>query len=561
MNRRRILFAGEFSQLSTGFATYHREVMRRLHATGKYELAEFASYAAPNDPRAAGLPWKFYGVLPATQAEKKIYESDQRNQFGRYKFDAAVADWQPDITALILDPWMVEHVFTSRFRKMYKIFYMPTVDSAPQKRQWIEELYRKTDILTTYSRYGKGVLEKEGLLVGDVTSPGITLDVFRPLDKLAVREEFHLTPSLLVFGTVMRNQKRKLFPDLFDAYATLRNKYAPRQLVNRAKEKTRTGRSLSKNEKEALRIEHSVLYCHTSWPDLGWDLPDYIHRFGLQRHIVFTYKCDACKAVYADWFAPSDQKGMRICRLCGNHASHMPNTHSGVDEEWLVKIFNLFDVYIQPAICEGWGLPIMESKACGIPGLYQNYSAMEDHVENGGGLPIKVGRFFHEAETAAVRSLPDIDDLVAKMARLAFDDNLRLKLGKEARRCAEKMHSWDLTAAKIESLLDSVEISNRNDTWLRPPNIQFVNNTPPPANLSDGDFIAWLYINILGRAPDQKGFADWMSNLSNGSDRASIERFFREEIISSNTFESIRWAKATGQNMSRSVTNLEGILI
>jgi len=444
------------------------------------------------------------------------------------------------------DPWMLAHLTNSRYRNYYKLVLTPTVDSAPSKREWIDKIYRNADVLTAYSRFGKKVLEKDGLDVGAVTSPGCDLSVFKPLDKDEIRDKFHLNKSLMVFGTVMRNQRRKLFPDLFEAYARMRNKYAPRSKIERIKKRLNSGKSLTKSEKDALKIHHSVLLCHTSWPDnAGWDLPDYIfNRFNIQRHVLFTYKCNNCQDVYVSWFIPTDQRGYCVCRSCGEKAAHMPSTHDGIDEDKLVEIFNLIDVYIQPAICEGWGLPIMEAKACGVPGLYQNYSAMEDHVENGGGLPIKIERFYHEAETAARRSLPDLDDMVNKMRKLALNDKLRASLGREARETCERMHTWEITAKQYENIFDSVELHDRTQTWDAPPRIEIMSNERPPANIDNRNFVIWLYVNILRRQPDEKGFNDWMVSLLNGTSRAEVENFFRQQILLENKFEETRWIKS-----------------
>ena len=219
----------------------------------------------------------------------------------------------------------------------------------------------------------------------------------------------------------------------------------------------------------------------------------------------------------------------------------MPNTHKGVDEETLVKVFNLFDTYIQPAICEGWSLPIVESKACGVPGLYQNYSAMEDHVENGGGLPIKIKRLYHEAETGAIRSLPDIDDLVAKMGRFALDNKLRTRLGKEARECAEKIHNWDITIKDYERIFDSVDLFDRDDTWDSKPEFKVLSTKNPQYQMTAEDFIHWCYVNILHRMPDEDGMSTWLDKLQKGMKPEQIQQHFRDMIVADNKFEEIRW--------------------
>lgn len=557
MQKRRILFTGEASFLSTGFATFNREIIKRLYATGKYEIAEMGSYASMADKRIESLPWKFYPVLPTTQGEKKAYDSHPQNQFGRYKFDDVLANFQPDIVYDARDPWMLEHLIDSRFRKNYKLVITPTVDSAPQKREWIDGIFKKADIVTTYSRYGKHVLEGDGVKIEGVTSPGVLLDVFKPLDRAETRDAFHMTPSLFVYGTVMRNQKRKLFPDLFDAYRMLRNKYAKPRTVARIKEKVKNKKQLSSLEKNTLRVNHSVLYCHTSYPDLGWDIPSYLTRNQLQRHVIFTYLCDSCDVVYSNWFVPCNKKGYSTCRVCGKQTAHMPNTNRGVTEEQLAQIFNLFDVYLQPAICEGWGLPIMEAKSCGVPGLYQNYSAMEDHVENGGGQPIKIGRLYHEAETSAIRSLPDLNDFVSKMEKFATDDKMRKRLAKEARECAERMHKWEITTDKLQQIFDSIELFDRSKTWDDKPYFKIVTPEHPPNKMKAQEFVEWCYVNILQRTPDKAGMENWIEKLEKGMPAIEVEKYFRETINVDNGLEEKRWENSLRRRGIKELNNDE----
>jgi glycosyltransferase involved in cell wall biosynthesis len=523
----RILFSGEASFLSTGFAKFNHSLLIRLFETGKYEIAEFGAYAQDNDQRALALPWKFYGAGPLNEQENAVYKSSPVNQFGKYKFDAVVADFQPDFCFDVRDPWMLQHLVDSRFKDLFKLIIVPTVDSSPQKREWIDGIFKKADIVCTYSRFGKRVLQKEGVNVADVISPAVDLDLFHQMDKKAIREKYHIKDSLFVFGTVMRNQKRKLFPELFDAYSKLRARYN------------------KKNGSDAEKIKHSVLYCHTSWPDVGWDLPELLQRYGIQRHVIFTYKCGDCKNVFLSWFIPCDGTGRGTCRICGKPAAKMPTTHDGVSEETLAEIYNLMDVYIQPAICEGWGLPVPESKACGVPGLYQNYSALEDHVQNGGGLELKVGRLYTEAETMAFRSLPDINDFVKKMELFILNDKKRELLGKDARKCVEKLHHWDIPSKSLINIIDSAETLNREKTWDASPRLKELTPERAPQNLSNHDFVYWCYTNILCRKPDEKGFNDWMGALASGqSNRDSIESFFRNEIITHNRFEDIRWRRS-----------------
>ena len=115
MRKKRILFCSEATFLNTGYATYTREILNYLHSTGKYEIAEMAAYGEKNDPRAANIPWKFYGVMPnqncepkASQEELEAYNSRPTNQFGEWAFEHVCLDFLPDFVCDIRDFWMLD---------------------------------------------------------------------------------------------------------------------------------------------------------------------------------------------------------------------------------------------------------------------------------------------------------------------------------------------------------------------------------------------------------------------------------------------------------------------
>ena len=137
MKKKKILFCGEATYLNTGYATYLREIMKRLYATQKYELAEFASYGSLSDPRAASIPWKMYPNMPTNDEEKQRYEEIPTNQFGEWQFEPVLLDFQPDIVCDIRDFWMFEYQERSPFRSFFNWVIMPTVDANPQNEQWL----------------------------------------------------------------------------------------------------------------------------------------------------------------------------------------------------------------------------------------------------------------------------------------------------------------------------------------------------------------------------------------------------------------------------------------
>lgn len=107
MEKKKILFCSEATFLNTGYATYTREILNYLHSTGKYEIAEIAAYGERNDPRAANIPWKYYGVMPnqsfepkASKEEIEAYRSKGTNQFGEFLFEHVCLDFLPDVVCV-----------------------------------------------------------------------------------------------------------------------------------------------------------------------------------------------------------------------------------------------------------------------------------------------------------------------------------------------------------------------------------------------------------------------------------------------------------------------------
>ena len=469
MRKKRILFCGEATYLNTGYATYLREVMKRLHATEKYDLAEFASYGELKDPRAKTVPWKFYGNLPDDESQQERYDSLPTNQFGEWKFESVLLDFQPDIVCDIRDFWMFEHQERSPYRPYFHWVVMPTVDAAPQNEQWLST-FESADAVFSYSDWGHEVLEKEsnGSIKCLGSAPPSADAAYIPVeDKAKHKESMGFEENIKFIGTVMRNQRRKLFPDLFESF---------RKFLD-------------------LSGRNDVwLYCHTSFPDLGWDIPKLLLRYNLSSKVVFTYICNKCGHTFPAFFSDARRK----CQACGSFSAGLASVQKGASYDYLASIMNLFDLYIQYANSEGFGLPQVEAAGCGVPVMSVDYSAMSSVVRKLGGTPLKPKALYNELETGCNRAVPDNDYTAQKIEEFfKLSDEDRKSLGKNSRLNFEKYYQWDKTAKKWEDHFDSDEIKPDEETWKSPPRIhQPVNNVP--AGLSASQYARWLIVNVLG---------------------------------------------------------------
>jgi hypothetical protein len=159
-------------------------------------------------------------------------------------------------------------------------------------------------------------------------------------------------------------------------------------------------------------------------------------------------------------------------------------------------VLNLFDVYVQYANSEGFGMPMVEAAACGVPVMAVDYSAMSDVVRKVNGFPIKVQRLLREAETHCLRAVPDNDDLVKQLiAFLSLPDSMRARKGFLSRKGMETNYSYDKTAQIWADYIDSVV---PKDTWAFPAHVHEP-QLSVPRGLSNEQFVAWGIRNIAGR--------------------------------------------------------------
>jgi glycosyltransferase involved in cell wall biosynthesis len=467
----KLLFCSEASILSTGYAVLAKEFLTRLHATGKYEIAEYARYVHDADPRLKDVPWKVYGVLPHPNDEEgnRIYNSSQVNVFGGWKFEDVVLDFMPNVVFGYADYWMDEHQARSPLRPYYNLVWMPTVDAYPQNKQWIAS-HAECDAIFTYSDWAIDVLkEQSGGKINPLCSLPAGADItYTPVENKIEHKKKYGLENHKIIGTVMRNQRRKLFPDLFLAF---------RKFLDESKR------------------QDILLYCHTSYPDKHpWNIPELINEYSLSNKILMTYFCSNCGYSF-----PSFYKDIyTVCERCNNLSAQTSNVQKGSSSAFMREIYNLFDIYIQYANSEGQGLPQCEAASCGVPVMSVDYSAMSDVVRKLNGYPIKVKTLYRELETGCFRAAPDNDNCVDIWTNFfSHSDEEQLELGKKAKEAYEQNYGYDKSVAKFMAYLDSLDINTLNSKWLAQPDIREPAQ-PPNILMTDSEFANFLMINVLG---------------------------------------------------------------
>ena len=496
--KKRVLFISEAAYLNTGYAKYSKEIISRIFKTNKYEIAEFSIYGSADDPRRSSIPWKNYCNLPSNDdPQANAYNSNPANQFGAWRFERVCLDFEPDIVLTIRDFWMDSFIYHSPYRRIFSWAWMPTVDASPQNQEWID-MFADSDYVLTYSDWAKSILENQGgsrINTWGVSSPSAS-PAFMPLDRKQVRREFGLRDDINIIGTVMRNQRRKLFPALIEAFSAY----------------------IKAND-----LNNTYLYLHTSFPDAGWNLAELFHENEISSKVIMTYVCENCKHVEPSFFR--DIK--KVCGACRQYSSTPANVGNGVSDEVLAKIYNVFDLYVQCANSEGFGLPQVEAAACGTPIACTNYSAMEDVVNKLGAYPISYAHY-KELETGCDRAAPLESSMVGVFTNhFSLSEDEKLAKRAETRKLFETNYSWDQSAEEWMSAIDDCEYAD----WKQPVRIiqpQQINlETPSNYAFMEEVFNSLTYYDNHKRS---HFYRTMLTDLQRGITKSSFDNFYVSEF-------------------------------
>ena len=207
---------------------------------------------------------------------------------------------------------------------------LPMASWVPVDHQPTPEHVRKFFELTgavpiAMSRFGERMLQDDGLDPLYVPH-GIDTTLLKPYPQADAREALGIPQDAFVVGMVAANQgnkpPRKAFPQAFDAFARFRDSHPD-----------------------------ALLYLHTMMdaePDKrsGLNLLPLAESLKLPREALM-------------W---TPEINLRL----------------GVPYEEMATIYSAFDVLLAPSYGEGFGIPIVEAQACGVPVIVNDFSAMPE---------------------------------------------------------------------------------------------------------------------------------------------------------------------------------------
>lgn len=196
------------------------------------------------------------------------------------------------------------------------------VDHEPAPPAVVNFFMKSGAVPITMSRFGERML---GRLDPLYVPHAVDVSVFKPYDKQAVREKFEIPPGTFLVGMVAANKgrspSRKGFSEALQAFRILRAEH-----------------------------ENAMLYLHTM-PEPGHAQGEDIMR--LIEALELPEESVRFANPYKVMYDPLPPRAMAM-------------------------IYSSFDVLLNPAMGEGFGLGPLEAGACGVPSVVTNFSAMPE---------------------------------------------------------------------------------------------------------------------------------------------------------------------------------------
>jgi glycosyltransferase involved in cell wall biosynthesis len=261
-------------------------------------------------------------------------------------------DYKADCVITFQNPWPMN--INLLFRIKNWIAYVPIEFDPPNlpNIQRLSKAYR----LISLSRFGQQSLKKVGLQ-SELILEAVDTAVFKPMDKMEMRKKMGIPEDLFIFGMVAANKDnppRKSFQHCMDAF-------------------------------KRFHVKHpkSAMYFHVLLQQQGgFPIQDYAQHLGIGKQIYFT---PAYNMMYK-------------------------SPHPVIN-----KIMNTFDVLLNPSSGEGFGLPIVEAQAVGVPVIVNNWTSMPELV-----IPGKTGEICDHGmpkwtNLKTYSAEPNLDSLYDKM--------------------------------------------------------------------------------------------------------------------------------------------------
>jgi len=118
-----------------------------------------------------------------------------------------------------------------------------------------------------------------------------------------------------------------------------------------------------------------------------------------------------------------------------------------VNREELIKLYQHASVFVMPSRYESGPLTVLEAMSCGKPVIATSVGIVPEVIQN-----------MHNGIIVQPNSS---DELTKSISMLLVDEQLKEKLGRNARKTVEKMYTWDIVADNVEKCYHEARCKKR----------------------------------------------------------------------------------------------------
>ena len=422
MKKIKLLFFGDSpAHCDTGFATVSKNILKRLHATGKYDITcvGINYYGMPHD-----LPYKIYpaginnqGDIYGRQVLLDMLRHDKSDYDVLFTLQDTfimatigeslkkLRDGSIVTKQIINEDGKVEEKKVFQRGKGFKWVYYYPIDSTPDK-EWIEKSVAFADVAVPYTKYA----EKESKKIVDrkyeIIYHGFDKETFKVIseeEKQKFRDKFFKDNRLkdrFLIVNVNRNQIRKGMLQTFLMFKIF-NKIFPK----------------------------SVLYTHCDLYDqAGYNLMDLAKKLGINDN----------------WLYPNPE--------------HYKQGRS-FDVGFMNGLYNIADVNISTTLGEGFGLSMVEAMAAKTINLFPRNTAIEEILENKRGIMVDSGLSANNLmcngplDNNQIRPTVNVEDMVGKLIWIYSHPEQKKEIEERAYDWAQENLDWDKLCIAWDELI------------------------------------------------------------------------------------------------------------
>ncbi len=249
------------------------------------------------------------------------------SMWGQDIIQAHMAHFQGEMLISLMDVWVLDGYGQMAQKSGYIWCPWTPVDQEPVPQAVLDKLQGCHTVIP-YAKHGEDQFRRAGVNNVRYIPHGVPTGTFKPMDRLAARKTIGLPEDAFIVGMVAANKgypPRKCFPEQLLAFKQFKDRHP-----------------------EAL------MYLHTlRGPEYGGiNFPELLRRLELVegRDVIF-----------------SDQYTLLL----------------GWSEERMATLYNAFDFLTLTSAGEGFGIPLVEAQACGIPVVSCANTAMTELTFSG----------------------------------------------------------------------------------------------------------------------------------------------------------------------------------